>query len=210
MTFVIGLTGGIACGKSNISDRLSSLGVPVIDAGRISRALTAPGGAALPGIRAAFGEGFFPGGVLDRRALGALVFSDPEALNRLNGLTHPLILDEIGKQLDALNALGEPVCVLEAPLLFEAGLDRLCDTVWCAWIPEELQIQRLMERDGLTREEARRRIASQMPAAEKKRRSGLVINTGGSREESAALAEQAYRDLLSSLARPQDTGEENR
>ncbi len=210
MTFVIGLTGGIACGKSNISDRLSSLGVPVIDADRISRALTAPGGAALPGIREAFGEVFFPGGVLDRRALGALVFSDPEALDRLNGLTHPLILDEIRRRLDALNAAGEPVCVLEAPLLFEAGLDRLCDTVWCAWIPEELQIQRLTERDGLTQKEAAQRIASQMPAAEKKRRSGLVIDTSGSREESAALAEQAYRELLSSLARPQDTGEENR
>ena len=96
MTFVIGLTGGIACGKSNISDKLSSLGGQVIDADRISRALTAPGGAALPGIRAAFGDRFFPGGALDRRALGALVFSDPEALNRLNELTHPLILEEIG------------------------------------------------------------------------------------------------------------------
>ena len=210
MTFVIGLTGGIACGKSNISDRLFSLGVPVIDADRISRALTAPGGAALPGIRTAFGDGFFPDRVLDRRALGALVFSDPEALNRLNGLTHPLILDEIRRRLDALNTAGEPVCVLEAPLLFEAGLDRLCDTVWCAWIPGELQIQRLMERDGLTLKEAGQRIASQMPAAEKKRRSDAVIDTSGSREESAALAEQAYRALLSSLAQPQDTGEENR
>ena len=210
MTFVIGLTGGIACGKSNISDKLSSLGVQVIDADRISRALTAPGGAALPGIRAAFGDRFFPGGALDRRALGALVFSDPEALNRLNGLTHPLILEEIGKRLDALNASGEPVCVLEAPLLYEAGLDRLCDTVWCAWVPEEIQIQRLTERDGLTREEAARRIASQMPAAEKKRRSGLVIDTSGSREESAALAEQAYRKLLAALNRPQDAWEENR
>ena len=210
MTFVIGLTGGIACGKSNISDKLSSLGVQVIDADRISRALTAPGGAALPGIRAAFGDRFFPGGALDRRALGALVFSDPEALNRLNGLTHPLILAEIRKRLDGLNASGEPVCVLEAPLLYEAGLDRLCDTVWCAWVPEEIQIQRLTERDGLTREEAAQRIASQMPAAEKKRRSGLVIDTSGSREESAALAEQAYRELLAALNRPQDAWEENR
>ena len=100
--------------------------------------------------------------------------------------------------------------MLEAPLLYEAGLDRLCDTVWCAWVPEEIQIQRLTERDGLTREEAAQRIASQMPAAEKKRRSGLVIDTSGSREESAALAEQAYRKLLAALNRPQDAWEENR
>ena len=197
MTYVIGLTGGIASGKSNLSAALHALGAEVIDADRISRALTAPGGPALPAIRAAFGNSFFHGEELDRKALGRLVFSDPEALNRLNGLTHPLILQEIRERLRALEQAGVPVCVLDAPLLYEAGLDSLCDTVWCAWLPKEQQIRRLRERDGLTRKEAKRRIASQMPPREKKRRSDLVIDTRGSREESAAQAEKAYLAVLS-------------
>ena len=210
MTRVIGLTGGIACGKSNISSALSSLGAKVIDADRISRALTAPGGKALPGIREAFGDAFFDGDVLDRKALGRLVFSDPEALERLNKLTHPLILAEIRQELADAEAAGEPVCVLDAPLLFETGLEALCDTVWCVWLPKNLQLKRLMERDGLSRKEAEKRVASQMPPREKKRRSDLVIDTRGTREESAAFAEQAYRDFLSRTEENQTSLEEHR
>ena len=210
MTYVIGLTGGIASGKSNISAALSSLGAKVIDADQISRSLTAPGGKALPGIREAFGESFFSGDTLDRKALGSLVFSDPEALEKLNGLTHPLILKEIRERLQTLEMAGEPVCVLDAPLLFEAGLDSLCDTVWCAWLPKKLQVERLMARDGLTRKEAEKRIASQMPPGEKKRRSGLVIDTRGSREESAEKAVQAYRETLAFVSHSQQSMEEHR
>lgn len=210
MTRVIGLTGGIACGKSNISSALSSLGAKVIDADRISRALTAPGGKALPGIREAFGDAFFDGDVLDRKALGRLVFSEPEALEQLNKLTHPLILAEIRKALADAEAAGEPVCVLDAPLLFEAGLEALCDTVWCVWLPKKLQLKRLMERDGLSWKEAEKRIDSQMPPREKKRRSDLVIDTRGTREESAAFAEKAYRDFLSRTGENQSSLEEHR
>ncbi len=210
MTRVIGLTGGIACGKSNIASALSSLGAKVIDADRISRSLTAPGGKALPGIRETFGDAFFDGDVLDRKALGKLVFSDPEALERLNRLTHPLILAEIRRELADAEAAGEPVCVLDAPLLFEAGLEALCDTVWCVWLPKELQLKRLMERDGLSRKEAEKRVASQMPPREKKKRSDLVIDTRGTREESAAFAEQAYRDFLSRTEENQTSLEEHR
>ncbi len=210
MTRVIGLTGGIACGKSNISSALSSIGAKVIDADRISRELTAPGGKALPGIREAFGDAFFDGDVLDRKALGRLVFSDPEALERLNKLTHPLILAEIRQELADAEAAGEPVCVLDAPLLFEAGLEALCDTVWCVWLPKKLQLKRLMERDGLSRKEAEKRVASQMPPGEKKRRSDLVIDTRRTREESVAFAEKAYRELLSCIEENQTSLEEHR
>lgn len=209
MTYVIGLTGGIACGKSNLSDRLAALGAKVIDADRISRALTAPGGRALPGIREAFGDGFFTGEQLDRKALGRLVFSDPAALEKLNGLTHPLILEEIRRALAEAEAAGEPVCVLEAPLLFEAGLERLCNVVWCAWLPRKMQVRRLMDREEITRREAEQKIASQMPPAEKKKRSDLVIDTRGSREESALLAEKAYREVLSRLRDQDESMEEH-
>ena len=210
MTYVIGLTGGIASGKSNLTSALAALGAEVIDADQISRALTAPGGKALPGIREAFGEAYFRGDALDRKALGRLVFSDPEALKKLNGLTHPLILKEIRDRLRALEAAGKPVCVLDAPLLFEAGLEGLCDTVWCAWLPKKLQVKRLRERDGLTGIEAAKRIASQMPPAEKKKRSDLVIDTRGSREESAAQAERAFRAVLSRIDSAQQPMEEHR
>ncbi len=199
MTYVIGLTGGIASGKSNVSAALRALGAPVIDADEISRALTAPGGKALPGIRAAFGDSYFEGDALNRKALGSLVFSDGEALEKLNGLTHPLILSEIESRMETLRRVGEPVCILEAPLLFEAGLDRMCDTVWCVWLPRALQIRRLMERDGITRREAEKRIGSQMPAKEKRRRSQQVIDTRGSREESAEKARALYRETLARL-----------
>ena len=117
--------------------------------------------------------------------------------------------ENIRQELAETEAAGEPVCVLDAPLLFEAGLEALCDTVWCAWLPKKLQLKRLMERDGLTRKEAEMRIASQMPPREKKKRSDLVIDTRGTREESAAFAEQAYRELLSCIEENQTSLEEH-
>ena len=200
MTYVIGLTGSIASGKSNLSDALRREGAPVIDADQISRALTAPGGPALPGIEKTFGARFVQNGMLDRKALGALVFSDKKALSALNRLTHPLILQRIIQEKEALERLNAPACVLDAPLLFEAGLEDLCDTVWCAWLPMKLQIKRLRERDGLTEKEARQRIGSQLPPLVKRRRSDFVIDTRGTREESAQKAVLRYREVLAALA----------
>ena len=99
MSYILGLTGGIATGKSHLSGVLSSLGASVVDADCISRELTAPGGAALPLIRDSFGDGYVRDGVLDRKALGRLVFGDPDALTRLNAITHPLIFEEMHRQI---------------------------------------------------------------------------------------------------------------
>ena len=204
MMYVIGLTGGIASGKSNISSALREAGAPVVDADEISRLLTAPGGAALPGIREAFGDSFFNGDCLNRAALGKLVFSDEEALKTLNSLTHPLIFDQIGVRLRALRVQGAPLCFLEAPLLYETGLDKMCDTVWCAWLPRKLQVARLMERDRITRKEALKKIQSQLPAMEKRKRSAFVIDTRGTREESAKKAVHKYRETLEALQKQDD------
>ena len=179
--YVIGLTGGIACGKTNLSDALARAGARVIDADEVSRQLTAPGGAALPAIRAKMGDSVFQGEVLDRRALGRLVFESPAARETLNQLMHPLILRRLREMLD--EAPGPAVLV--APLLYECGLDAWCDEVWCAYIPQREQLRRLRERDGLTYREALQRIRAQMPLAEKKRRANQIIRTDGSREESA-------------------------
>ena len=178
---VIGLTGGIACGKSTISAALRDMGATVIDGDVLSRALTVPGGPALPAIRERFGDGVFhPDGNLDRRALGDVIFASDEARARLDAIMQPMLLQMILDGIESARQSGSPLCVLDMPLLYEAGLDRLCDRVWCAWIPRETQLQRLMERDGFTLDEAEARLRSQLPAEEKAARADVVIDTSGS------------------------------
>lgn len=175
---VIGLTGSIACGKSTVAARLKALGAAVIDGDALSHQVTAPGGAALPALREAFGqEVFCPDGSLNRPGLARIVFSNEEARQRLNGIIHPLVAEMTRQGIEEARLRGSPLCVLDMPLLFEAGLDSLCDRVWCVWLPEELQLQRLMNRDKLTRQDAQKRIDSQLSADEKAARSQVVIDT---------------------------------
>lgn len=177
---VLGLTGGIACGKSTISLTLRELGAVIIDGDVLSRELTAKDGAALPAIRHAFGDSVFhPDGTLNRRALGALVFSDDEARDRLDGIMQPMLRELILRGIDSARNAGAAVCVLDMPLLYEKNLDSLCDRIWCAYIPRETQLERLMARDGFTREEAEARLRSQLPADEKAARADVVIDTSG-------------------------------
>lgn len=189
--YVIGLTGGIACGKSNLSRALREHGVHVIDADAISHAFTADGGKALPAIRAAFGDGVFNGGSLNRRALAALVFSDEEKRKVLNGILHPMVLEEIRREI---SADGGPV-VLDVPLLFETGMDTWCDEIWCAYVPQKIQAQRVMKRDQVSGREALRRIRSQMPVREKCKRSQHVIRTDGSKENSAGIVLSLWQQI---------------
>lgn len=195
--YLIGLTGGIACGKSHLSNALMSAGAVVIDADAISHALTGEGGAALPAIRAAFGEGVFEGEALNRQALAARVFFDAEALKKLNAITHPLIFAEMARQIS--RHAHQPALVLDVPLLYETGLDARCQEVWCVYAPREEQVRRLVRR-GLSEEEARQRIDSQMSGDEKARRSDQVILTTGTKEESASRAIALWRDVLRRLA----------
>ena len=177
---VLGLTGGIACGKSTISLTLAELGAVIVDGDVLSRELTAEGGCALPAIRSAFGDGVFhPDGTLDRRALGAVVFADKAALATLDGIMQPLLREMIVTHIENARQSGASVCVLDMPLLYEKELDGLCDRVWCAYIPRETQLERLMDRDGFTREEAEARLRSQLPAEEKAVRADVVIDTSG-------------------------------
>ena len=177
---VLGLTGGIACGKSTISQTLSELGAVIVDGDLLSRELTADGGAALPDIRAAFGDGVFhPNGTLNRRALGAVVFADDTVRDKLDAIMQPLLLTLILRSIEDARLSGAAVCVLDMPLLYEKDLDRLCDRVWCAYIPQETQLERLMQRDGFTPEEAENRLRSQLPAEEKAARADVVIDTSG-------------------------------
>lgn len=175
----IGLTGSIACGKSTVSSYLLSLGYPVVDADAISRSLTAQGGAALPAIRAAFGDDVFVDSyTLDRRALGSVVFGSKEKLEQLNAILHPMIIETIECELRNLSA-QHPIVFGDVPLLFECGMDAHFDQIWVVTAPREVQIARLYERDGLSREDACARIDAQMPQEEKCRRAHAVISTNG-------------------------------
>ena len=194
---VLGLTGSIGSGKSHVSSYLASLGARIVDGDRISHALTAPGGKALPAIRKAFGDAVFTAdGSLNRRELGRLVFSSEADRFRLNGVIQPMILDEIHLEMRQAEADGADVCVLDMPLLFEEHLEVLCDSTWCVFLPEDLQIQRIMERDHCTRQEALSRIHSQMDAREKAARADVVIDTSGSFEETERLILPLYRNEL--------------
>ena len=192
--FVIALTGGIACGKSTVSGMLSLLGASIIDADQISRSLTAPGGAALPAIRQAFGDSVFHAdGTLDRPALSAIVFADKAAIEKLNAITHPLVQQEMERQLAACRKQGSAVVVLDVPLLFEAGMQHMGELVACVTAPEEVQIARMASRNGYSREEALSRIRNQMPVEQKARLSDVVIDTNKPLAELEKEVETLYQ-----------------
>ncbi len=191
-SYVVGLTGGIACGKTNLTKALLNAGAPVIDADEISRGLTASGGVALPAIRAEWGDKVFDGEELNRRALSDIVFKDPEERKKLNAILHPMIFSAIRRAADETPG---PV-VLDVPLLFETGLDAWCNEIWCAYVPQTEQIKRLIKRADISQREALRRIRSQMPTREKVRRADHVIRTDGTKEQSAALVLALWQDVL--------------
>lgn len=194
---IIALTGGIACGKTTLANMLRELGAPVIDADAISRSLTAPGGKALPALREAFGgEVFQDGQTLNRAALAARVFQDPEQLRKLNAVTHPLIIERMQSEIERCRKSGAPVVVLDVPLLFETGLDRLADETVCVSAPLPVQLKRLMTRNGLTEEQAMRRIQSQMPLCEKEKLADRTISTDCPLEELRARMGRLYRQWL--------------
>jgi dephospho-CoA kinase len=189
---IIGLTGGIASGKSTVASLLARLGAPVIDADQLSREAVMPGQPAYDAIVAEFGESLlFPDGSIDRKALGAIVFADPDARLRLEKITHPAIRRLAEEKLTALRESHTPVVFYMAPLLIEAGAATLVDEIWVVCVDRETQIARLMTRDGITREDALLRLSAQMPMEEKRRYGNAVIDNSGSIDET----ERQVREL---------------
>jgi dephospho-CoA kinase len=194
---VIGLTGGIASGKSTAARLLEEFGATVVDADHLSREVVEPGTPALAAIIRTFGaEVVSADGTLNREALGLKVFGDPEARRILERIVHPAIRDLARRRLDDLRAAGTAVVFYMAPLLMEAGADSLCDEIWVVDLDETTQEQRLTCRDGMTREDARRRMASQMPLAEKAARGDVVIDNRGSVPELAARLKELWEEEM--------------
>ncbi len=195
--YVVGITGGIGCGKTVATDFLEEQGALVLDADVESRALTAENGEALLPILETFGEGvFFEDGRLNRRALAELIFSDEAQRRALEGILHPMIQHRIMQRIRQAGQDGVPFLFLSVPLLFETGMDALCDETWCLSLDEEKQIERVMERDHLSRAEVLARINSQMPLAEKERRATVVIRTDRSIDATRAELNGLLRDLI--------------
>ena len=177
---VIGLTGGIGTGKSEAARHMVSLGARLIDADVVGHEAYTPHAEAWRQVVEAFGEGILgPNNEIDRRALGAIVFSDPQQLSRLNGIMHPLMARMVQEKIDGFRDQGAGIVVVEAALLFEAGWNSLVQEVWVTDASEDAVIHRLAQRNGMSEEEARKRLASQMTRAERLERADIVIDNSG-------------------------------
>lgn len=198
--YIIGLTGGIGCGKSEAAQFLKSLGAAHIDADEISRALTGENGEALPEIRERFGDGAFrEDGTLDRARMAEFIFSNEAARRALEGILHPLVQRTMLRQMDEAAERGDRIVILDVPLLFETGMDALCDECWTLYVDRETQIERVMTRDGLDREQAEARIDSQMSVEERNTRATRAINTDRPIERTQAELAALYHAVLKKL-----------
>ncbi len=194
---VIGLTGGIATGKSSIARFFQDMGALVIDADQLAREAVEPDSRGLAEVISAFGRGVLaPDGSLDRKRLGELVFADNARRSQLEGILHPEIKRLAEERIACAAEAGHRVVFYMAPLLIEAGVTDRVDEVWVVTVRPEVQLRRLMLRDGISRGQAQRIIVSQMPLAEKEKFGRVVIdNSGTPAETSSRLAEIWAREI---------------
>lgn len=192
----IGLTGGIAAGKSMVSGLLAELGAWILDADAISREVVEPGTEGLKAVAAEFGEKvLLPDGTLDRRALGAEVFGDPQKLERLNGILHPIIKAEMLKRAAEIEEQHpEDIVIFDVPLLIESGWQDVADEVWLVSAPVEQRIRRIAMRDGLDEKQAMERISAQMTDEQKAKYADVIINNGGSIQELKERVTKLYAE----------------
>ena len=182
MSRILGLTGGIACGKSTISAYLKEFGLPVIDADECSRAVVEKGSIGLEKLTEIFGNKILENdGTLNRKVLGQIVFSDSEQLSLLNSVMEPLIREEISRRLNQEN--NADLVVLDAPLLIEQHYDKICDFIMTIDVPKKTQLERLIERDNLSEDEAKSRIESQLSSRERNGFADVVIDSSGTVEQ---------------------------
>lgn len=193
---IIGLTGGIGSGKSTVSSYLKELGIPVIDGDQLARDVVSPdkGRETCRRLAECFGSGIFKeDGSLDREALGRLVFQDESKRLVLNQIMHGVIWDETRKQLWELEKKGYPLAVLDMPLLLETAWNLRVEAIWVVYAPPDLQIERVMKRDGLSREAVKERIASQMPVRNKLNYADVVIENNRSVEDTRRQVREALQ-----------------
>jgi len=198
---LVGLTGGVATGKSTVAEVFRRLGCVIIDADVLAREVVAPGEPAHDDIVAEFGRGILQrDGTLDRPKLGVIVFAVPEKRKRLEAITHPRIRERLARRLEELAARGfAGIVVFDAPLIIESGNATTMDRLVVVVTDEATQARRLTARDGLDAAEAERRIASQLPVAEKAKVADYVIDNSGDREATIPEVRRVHQALLADL-----------
>ncbi len=190
---VIGITGGIASGKSNVCSVIRAHGYKIIDCDKISYLETLKGGRLYEAIIKGFGASILDSNLeIDRKALGRIIFSSKEKRELLDSITHPIILEEVKRQIKELK---EELIFVEVPLLYEAKFDSICDYVICVYLKASEQIKRLMAREGIDREYAKSKIASQMSLEKKKELSDFVIDSSGSFAETKKNIEKVLERI---------------
>jgi dephospho-CoA kinase len=194
----VGLTGGIATGKSHVRAVFEALGVPTIDADVLAHEAVAPGSPGFEAVKARFGPDVVDSrGALDRRKLGSLVFADEQARKDLEAIIHPGVVTAIERWFSSLDAQAHPFAIADVPLLYEASRERDYHVIIVTACELPTQIRRVMARDGITETEARQRIAAQLPIEEKIRRADHVIRTDGLLASTNAQVHDVYRRLTS-------------
>lgn len=190
---IIGLTGGIGCGKSTVSQIIKNMGAGIVDADLISMAVLEKGQEAYTEVVKAFGTDILEtDGNINRKALGNIIFSDEDKRELLEDITHPKIIKEIENQIEICCKEGVELIIIDAPLLIEADMQDMVDRVWLVTVPENIQIERLMKRDNCTAEGAMARIKAQMPFEEKEKYANVVICNDRTKED----LEQYLKDLI--------------
>jgi len=194
----VGLTGGIASGKSTVSEAFARLGAKVLDADEVAREVVLPGKPAWAKLRHTFGSEFFhPDGRLNRSKLRRLVFANYEERSRLNAIVHPEVMREIDFRFEQLTSSAEHAVVLvDVPLLIEVGVAHRFDKVVVVYVNESVHVMRLMQRDGLSREEARQALSVQIDLREKAKKADFVIDNSGTPGETQAQVEKVWQKLL--------------
>lgn len=192
----IGLTGGIATGKSTVSNYLKELDYPLIDADVIARQLVEPGQEGLKRLVAKFGaEILNESGALDRQALGQRLFGDAQLRQEVDQLLHPLIYEALEAESQRLAQAGAQLAFFDIPLLYETGYDQKMDQVWVVYLPHDIQVERLMARNSWSQDQAEAAIASQASIEAKRQRADLVIDNQGSLAVTFAQVDQALSRL---------------
>jgi dephospho-CoA kinase len=206
---LVGLTGGIATGKSTVSEMLRRRGGVIIDADVLARAVVAPGEPAFRTIVEEFGRDVLaPDGTLDRKKLGAIVFADPGKRKRLEAITHPAIRERFARQVAELMERGFAGLVFfDAAVMIESGNYKNMDRLVVVATDEPTQVGRLMARDGIERDDVERKIRSQMPVSEKAKLADYVIDNGGDRPATEAQVERVWQALLADLRAREAAGQ---
>lgn len=195
---IIGLTGGIASGKSTVSRVLKDLGAIIIDSDDVAHEIIAPRKPAWNDIVNLFGpEVLNPDMTINRDILGEIVFNDPIKLKALNQIVHPRVAERFKDDLQEIrNMQPDAVVVMDVPLLYETHMERICDVVWVVWVDRETQKYRLMKRNNYSEEEATVRIEAQMSLDEKAHMADVIIDNSQSMEETIATATRYFKDII--------------